>query len=119
MSFGTRFGNPLSRMMSSAPAIIEEQRATGVERGVDIIGMNGTTGTAVAPDVDSDDEKIPDVPLTFDQETNLLVRMNEQQSKTIGELQARIAQLEKELVEKPVPPICYIKCLHCMEQDAQ
>jgi len=44
--------------------------------------------------------------------------MNEQQSKTIAELQARIAVLEKELVEKPVPAVCYVKCSHCMEADA-
>ena len=44
--------------------------------------------------------------------------MNEQQGKTIGELQARIVALEKELVEKPVPAVCYVKCSHCIEADA-
>ena len=115
MSFGSSFGNPLSRMMSSAPAIIAEQ-AKGVDRPVDVIGMNGPTGSAVTPD--SDDDDLP-ATLSFDQEQHLLLRMNEQQSKTIGELQARIAVLEKELVEKPVAPICYIKCSHCKDEDIQ
>jgi len=109
MSFGSSFGNPLNRLMSSVPA-----QAVGVERPVDVIGMNGPTGTAVTPDSDDD---VP-IALSFDQEQRLLFRMNEQQGKTIGELQARIAALEKELIEKPVAPICYVKCSHCLEADA-
>lgn len=113
MSFGGRFGNPLSRMMSSVPVVAEQ--AKGVERGVDVIGANGSTGCHQADDSDDD---LP-VTLSFDQEQNLLLRMNEQQSKTIGELQARIAHLEKELVEKPVAPVCYVKCPHCVEEEAK
>ena len=116
MSFGSSFGsNPLSRMMSSVPVVKGD-------RPVDVIGANGPTGPsgpsgpAVTPDSDSDDD-LP-VALSFDQEQHLLLRMNEQQSKTIGELQARIAVLEKELVEKPVAPVCYVKCSHCLEADA-
>lgn len=92
----------------------------GVEQNVIVIGANGPTGPASfakPPPPATDEDDIPDVPLTFDQETNLLVRMNEQQGKTIGELQARIAALEKELVEKPVAPICYIKCKHCLDDE--
>lgn len=111
MSFGNSFGNPLNRLMSSVPA-----GPQGVERPVDVIGANGTTGCNVTPDSDSDDD-LP-VALSFDQEQHLLLRMNEQQGKTIGELQARIAALEKELIEKPVPAVCYVKCSHCMEADA-
>ena len=111
MSFGSSFGNPLNRLMSSVPVL-----AKGVERPVDVIGMNGPTGTAVTPDSDSDDD-LP-IALSFDQEQHLLLRMNEQQGETISELQARIAVLEKELVEKPVAPICYVKCSHCLEADA-
>ena len=113
MSFGSSFGsNPLSRMMSSVPVVKGD-------RPVDVIGANGPTGPsglAVTFDSDSDDD-LP-VALSFDQEQHLLLRMNEQQSKTIGELQARIAVLEKELVEKPVAPVCYVKCSHCLEADA-
>ena len=110
MSFGSSFGsNPLNRLMSSVPA-----GPQGVDRPLDVIGANGPTGTAVAPDSDDD---LP-VALSFDQEQHLLLRMNEQQGKTIGELQARIAALEKELIEKPVAPVCYVKCSHCMEADA-
>lgn len=115
MSFGSSFGsNPLNRLMSSVPA-----GPRGVERPADVIGMNGPTGPsgpAVTPDSDSDDD-LP-VALSFDQEQHLLLRMNEQQSKTIGELQARIAALVKELIEKPVAPVCYVKCSHCLEADA-
>lgn len=115
MSFGSSFGrNPLNRLMSSVPAIVEQ--AKGVDRPVDVIGMNGSTGCNVTADSDSDDD-LP-ATLSFDQEQRLLLRMNEQQGKTIGELQARIAALEKELVEKPVPAVCYIKCSHCAEADA-
>ena len=114
MSFGSSFGkNPLSRMMSSVPVVKGD-------RPVDVIGANGPTGPSgpvVTPDSDSDDDDLP-VALSFYQEQNLLLRMNEQQSKTIAELQARIAVLEKELVEKPVPAVCYVKCSHCMEADA-
>jgi len=113
MSFGSSFGNPLNRLMSSVPATL----AKGVDRPVDVIGMNGPTGAAVTPDSDSDDD-LP-IALSFDQEQHLLLRMNEQQGKTIGELQARIAALEKELVEKPVAPVCYIKCSHCKDEDIQ
>ena len=116
MSFGSSFGNPLNRLMSSVPATL----AKGVDRPVDVIGANGPTGTAVIPESD-DSESDDDLPiaLSFDQEQHLLLRMNEQQGKTIGELQARIAALEKELIEKPVAPVCYIKCSHCKDEDIQ
>jgi hypothetical protein len=111
MSFGSSFGsNPLNRLMSSIPVL-----AKGVDHPVDVIGANGSTGCH--QDDDSDDD-VP-VTLSFDQEQHLLLRMNDQQSKTIGELQARIARLEKELVEKPVAPVCYIKCSHCVDEEAQ
>lgn len=114
MSFGSSFGsNPLNRLMSSVPAEIVQQ-AKGVDRPVDVIGMNGSTGCHVAADSDDD---LP-IALSFDQEQHLLLRMNEQQGKTIGELQARIATLEKQLIEKPVPAVCYVKCSHCLEADA-
>lgn len=107
MSFGSSFGsNPLSRMMSSVPVVAQSERPA-----------EGPTGAYVSVNSDEESDDVPDVPLTFDQETNLLVRMNEQQSKTICELQERIARLEKELVEKPIAPVCYIKCAHCAEQD--
>ena len=72
-----------------------------------------TIGSTVNYDSDSDG----DVALTFDQEQNLLMKMNQEQGKTIEELQTRIKALEKELIAKPVPPICYIKCSHCQEED--
>jgi hypothetical protein len=64
--------------------------------------------------VDSDSDS--DAPFTSDQEQSLLMKMNEEQGKTIEELQTRIKALEKELVEKPVPAICYINCSHCQEE---
>lgn len=42
--------------------------------------------------------------------------MNEQQGKTIEELQKRVKHLEQQLLERPVPPICYIRCAHCHEE---
>jgi hypothetical protein len=75
---------------------------------IETLGANGTTGTA-----EQNDE--PPAVFTFDQEQNLLIRMNEQQGKTIEELLAKIKVLEQQLVEKPVPPICYVKCAHCVD----
>ena len=88
------------------------------------VGSNGIiagpTGPAsfAKPPPPADDEKddVPDVPLTFDQETNLLIRMNEQQSKTIADLQKRVEELEKEVLAKPIAPVCYVKCAHCRDE---
>lgn len=99
------FGIPFGRVMSQLPAtIITPDGPTGVGAPIETLGANGATGTSEPPAV-----------FTFDQEQNLLIRMNEQQGKTIAELLEKIKSLEKQLVEKPVPPICYVKCAHCVE----
>ena len=90
-----------------APAtIITPSGPTGLSNEIHTIGSTGY-------DSDSDG----DVPLSVEQEQNLLMKMNEEQGKTIEELQTRIKALEKELITKPVPPICYIKCSHCQEEE--
>ena len=93
------------------PATIITPGPVGVESVVHVIGANGPTGPS-APKFD-----LPEVPFTLEQEQNLLLKMNQEQGKTIEELQKRIQELEKELREKPVPPICYIKCSHCLEEE--
>lgn len=93
-----------------APAATLPDLSGPVEPNVIIHGPTG-------PAPDSDDD-VPDVPLTFDQETNLLARMNEQQSKTIADLQKRIEELEKEVLAKPIPPVCYVKCAHCRDEES-
>ena len=97
-----------------APATIITPGPVGVESVVHVIGANGPTGPS-APKFDNDSDD--DLPLTVDQEQNLLMKMNQEQGKTIEELQTRIKALERELITKPVPPICYIKCSHCQEED--
>jgi len=95
--------------MSSLPAtIITPDGPTGVNAPIETLGANGATGAS------EQQEEEPPTVFTFDQEQNLLIRMNEQQGKTIEELLAKIKILEQQLVEKPVPPICYVKCAHCV-----
>lgn len=111
--------NFFSQLSQTAPlpATIITPGPVGVESDVHVIGANGPTGPS-APKFDNDsDDDLPEVPFTFEQEQNLLLKMNNQQSATIEELQKRIQQLEKELLEKPVPAICYIKCSHCLEEE--
>jgi hypothetical protein len=116
MSF---FNNPF--FSAPAPVIPDLSGPVGVvEPYVNVIGANGPTGPASfakPPPPATNEDDVPDVPLTFDQETNLLVRMNEQQGKTIEELQKRVEELEKEVLAKPIPPVCYIKCPHCRDED--
>jgi hypothetical protein len=99
--------------------IITPTGAVGVEEPQYVtLGANGPTGTnSIHENNAESDDELPAGPLSFDQEQHLLMKMNEQQGKTIEELMARIKVLEKELVEKPVPPICYVKCPHCYESD--
>lgn len=102
-----------------APATIITPGPVGVPAPYETIGANGPAGpNGVAAPIadDSDSDGLPEIPLTFDQEQNLLMKMNEQQAKTIEELMVRIKALEKELVEKPVPAMCYIKCDHCKDK---
>jgi hypothetical protein len=119
---------PFGRVESLPATIITPSGPIGVSNEINFVGANGTTGTfqnsvsdlkKVDEESDDDEPESPDIPLTFDQEQNLLMRMNEQQGKTIEELQKRIKALEKELVEKPIPPICYVSCPHCYEEDKQ
>jgi hypothetical protein len=98
--------------------IVTPSGPVGVETHYETLGANGPTGTNVAPNSPrAANEELSEVPFTFDAEQRLLMKMNEQQGKTIEELMERIKVLEKELVEKPVPPICYVKCPHCYESD--
>ena len=111
--------NFFSQLSQAAPlpATIITPGPVGAESHVHIIGANGPTGSTgpSAPQFDNDSDDLPEIPFTFEQEQNLLLKMNNQQSATIEELQKRIQQLEKELLEKPFPPVCYIKCSHCLE----
>ena len=56
-----------------APATIITPGPVGVESVVHVIGANGPTGPS-APKFDNDSDD--DLPLTFDQEQNLLMKMN-------------------------------------------
>jgi len=85
-----------------------------------------------------DDFDLDDVPFSFDQEIEILCRMNEQQMATIDELQQklktteadrdflmdavkslekRVDILQKELIEiaQSKPATCYVSCEHCRE----
>jgi len=119
MSF---FSNSFFAAPAPAATLPDLSGPVGPESNVTVIGANGPTGPAsfAKPPPPADDEKddVPDVPLTFDQETNLLVRMNEQQSKTIADLQKRVEELEKEVLAKPIPPVCYVKCAHCRDEES-
>ena len=108
-----------SQSLFTAPTASLPDLSSPVEQNVIVAGPTGPASFAKPPSP-ADDEKddVPDVPLTFDQETNLLVRMNEQQSKTIADLQKRVEELEKEVLVKPTPPVCYIKCAHCREEES-
>jgi adenine specific DNA methylase Mod len=88
---------------------------------------------------DSDDDfDLEDVPFSFDQEIEILCRMNEQQMETIDELQKkldasekdkefliesvkmlekRIDVLQKELIEavQNKPATCFVACEHCRD----
>jgi hypothetical protein len=111
------FYNQLNRNASLPATIITPPGPVGVELDVRVIGANGPTGSS-APKIDNDSDcDLPDIPFTFEQEQNLLLKMNDEQSTTIDYLQKRLLELEKQLRERPVPPICYIRCSHCQEEE--
>jgi len=101
-----------------APATIVAPGPMGVPTSYETLGANGPTGTSPpSPRATQEDSELPEVPFTFDSEQRLLMKMNDQQGKTIEELMERIKVLEKALVEKPILPVCYVKCSHCYESD--
>ena len=108
------FVNPFDAAPAPATIITPPGPIGVVDLPIETLGANGPTGTNVSPRAAND---IDELPFSFDQEQRLLMKMNEQQGKTIEELMTRIKVLEKELLEKPVPPICYIKCAHCYESE--
>lgn len=112
MSFGIPFGRIMSEISAQLPATtITPPGPVGEPSDIQIVGANGSRGDTGPSE--SDD---PPPVFTFEQEQSLLIKMNEQQGKTIEELQKRVKHLEQQLLERPVPPICYIRCAHCHEE---
>jgi len=132
MSFQSHFGQSQAQPQPLPATIITPIGPTGLSNEVITIGANGYFDNSYLLSDDDKkelaelDKKDPDIAFTPEQEMKLLIKMNEQQGMTIEQLNGvladqkkRIEILEKELVEKPIPPICYVSCSHCYEEEKQ